>query len=89
MQPIRYVGPSGTSPLDPSYSYGSVYELPNQNPLAVPGAIPTPPADYGPTRSELPHDYYNAVDMLRQTGQYTPEMDQWLQAAYALNKRRT
>lgn len=90
MPASAYLGPSGTSPDDPSYSFGQVYQTPLFNPPATyTGAIPTPPADYGSTAAQLPHDYYNAVGYLKQTGQYTPEMDQWLQALYLQRQGRT
>jgi len=88
--PSGYIGPSGTSPDDPSYSFGSVYQLPRFNPPATyTGAIPTPPANYGSTSAELPHDYYNALNYLRQSGQSTPQLEQWLQAIYLRRQSQT
>lgn len=85
-----YLGPSGTAPDDPTYSFGQVYQVPKYNPPATyTGQLSTPPADYGSTIAELPHDYHNAIGYLRQTGQYTPEIDQWLQAIYLQRKGRT
>jgi hypothetical protein len=88
--PASYLGPSGISPDDPSYSFGSVYQLPRFNPPGTyTGAIPTPPTDTGSTTLQLPHDYYNAISLLKQNGQYTPQMDQWLQAMYMQRQGRT
>jgi hypothetical protein len=90
LMPAGYLGPSGTAPGDPSSSFGQVYQLPKYNPPATyTGAIPTPSADYGPTTMQLPHDYYNAVALLKQNNQYTPQIDQWLQSMYLQRQGRT
>jgi hypothetical protein len=90
MPPAGYLGPSGTSPIDPSYSFGAVTQLPTQSPPnTYTGAIPSQSQSYGPSTLQLPHDYYNAVSLLKQNGQYTPAMDQWLQAMYLQRQSRT
>jgi hypothetical protein len=90
MPPPGYLGPSGTSPIDPSYNFGQVFQVPTQAPAnTYTGAIPTQSQSYGPTALELPHDYYNAISLLKQSGQYTPHMDQWLQAMYRQRQSRT
>jgi hypothetical protein len=84
-----YLGPTSRSPIDPSYTMGDVYQVPNFNPPGTyTGAIPTQSQSYGPTTLQLPHDYYNAVGLLKQSGQYTPQMDQWLQAMYLQRQGR-
>jgi hypothetical protein len=90
MPPAGYLGPSGTSATDPSYEFGQVFQVPTQSPTnTYTGAIPTQSPAYGPTALQLPHDYYNAIGLLKQSGQYTPQMDQWLQAMYLQRQGRT
>lgn len=85
-----YLGPSGTSSLDPSYNFGQVYDVSKYTPPSTyTGAIPTPAANSGSTTLQMPHDYYNMVSLLKQNGQYTPQMDQLLQAMYMQRQGRT
>jgi hypothetical protein len=89
LMPPGYLGPSGTSPIDPSYNFGAVNQLPTQAPAnTYAGAIPTQLPANGPTALQMPHDYYNAIGLLKSNGQYTPQMDQWLQAMYMQRQGR-
>jgi hypothetical protein len=85
-----YLGPTSRSPIDPSYTMGDVYQVPKFNPPGTyTGVIPNQSQSYGPTTLQLPHDYYTVIGALKQSGQYTPQMDQWLQSAYLQAKGRT
>jgi hypothetical protein len=85
-----YLGPTSTSPDDPSVRFGSAYEVPKYSPPGTyTGAVPTPPADTASTALALPHDYYSAVDMLKQSGGYTQQLDRALQALYLGRHSRT
>jgi hypothetical protein len=76
---LGWVGPNA---INPQWRGAQSYELPKQAPPETyTGAIPNTQLDIE-HRLSLPHEYYGQIQMLKNQGQYTPEIDKWLQAIY-------
>ena len=76
------LSPVGRSPIDTRWYGAQAYELPKQTPPETyTGAIPNTQLDIE-HRLSLPHEYYGQIQMLKNQGQYTPDIDRWLQTIY-------